>query len=107
MMNQVAQSRMPISPETLADFCRKWGIAKLEIFGSILRDDYRPESDVDLLYTPAAQSRWGLGFVRLRAELEGLMGKRVDLVAREAVERSRNPIRRQAILSTAQVLYEA
>jgi len=107
MMNQVAQFRMPIPPETLADFCRKWGIQKLEIFGSILRADYRPESDIDLLYKPAAQSRWGLGFVRLRAELEGLMGQRVDLVSRQAVERSRTPIRRQAILSTAQVLYEA
>ena len=72
-----------------------------------MRADYRPKSVIDLLYKPAAQSRWGLGFVRLRAELEGLIGKRVDLVSREAVERSRNPIRRQAILYTAQVLYEA
>jgi predicted nucleotidyltransferase len=107
MLNQMAQSRMPIPPETLAQFCQKWGIQKLELFGSILRADYRPDSDIDLLYTPAPHSRWGLGFVRLQAELEGLIGKRVDLVAREAVERSRNPIRRQAILSSAQVLYEA
>jgi predicted nucleotidyltransferase len=107
MMNQIAQSRMPISAETLALFCRKWGIQKLELFGSVLRDDYRPDSDIDLLYTPASHSRWGLGFVTLHAELEGLLGKRVDLVAREAVERSRNPIRREAILSSAQVLYEA
>jgi len=107
MMNQIAQSRMPIPAETLARFCRKWGIQKLELFGSVLREDYRPDSDIDMLYTPAPQSRWGLEFVTLRAELEGLLGKRVDLVAREAVERSRNPIRREAILSSAEVLYEA
>jgi uncharacterized protein len=107
MISPIAQSRMPISAETLACFCRKWGIQKLELFGSVLRDDYRPDSDIDLLYTPAPHSRWGLGFVRLRAELEGLLGKRVDLVAREAVERSHNPIRREAILSSTQVFYEA
>lgn len=98
---------MPIPQEVLAQFCRKWGIQKLELFGSLLRSDYGPDSDIDLLYTPAPQARWGLGFVRLREELEELIGKHVDLVAREAVERSRNPIRRQNILSSAQVLYEA
>jgi predicted nucleotidyltransferase len=100
--------RLPISREALEAFCRRWMVAELSLFGSALRSDFRPDSDVDLLVTFAPDANWGLlEHVAMEQELSALLGRRVDLVSRRAVERSRNWIRRGAILGSAEPLYAA
>jgi hypothetical protein len=98
--------RIELPLERIAEFCRRWKIAKLELFGSALRDEFRPESDLDFLYSFAHDARWGWDFVRAYDELEQLVGRRVDLVSRTAIEQSRNPNRSREILETARVIYE-
>jgi hypothetical protein len=95
-----------IPDAALAEFCRRWKIAELALFGSVLRDDFRPESDIDLLVTFAPDADWSLmHVVQMEEELQKILGRKVDLVSRKSVERSHNWIRRKAILSTAQVIY--
>ncbi len=92
----------------IAAFCRRWSIAELAIFGSALRDDFRPDSDIDLLVTFSPDARPSLmDLGRAEEELSRLIGRPVDLVDRRGVERSANWIRRHSILSTAQVIYAA
>ena len=94
--------------EALDQFCRERGIARLELFGSALREDFRSDSDVDLLCTLTAEKdqRCGLlEWVDMQFKLEKIFGRPVDLVSRWVIERSRNPYRRNAILSTARPIY--
>ena len=87
----------------LTAFCQRWRIAELAFFGSVLRDDFRPDSDVDVLVTFAPNAAWGLlDFVAMRDELSAILGRQVDLVTRRSVENSDNWIRREAILSSAE-----
>jgi predicted nucleotidyltransferase len=84
------------------ELCRRWNIVELAVFGSLLRDDFGPESDIDLLIDFSPEAHIGLfGLSRLQQELEDLLGRRVDVVTRSGIERSRNAIRRDAILSAA------
>ncbi len=87
-------------------FCRRWRVAELSLFGSVLREDFRPDSDVDILisFAPRAEPSL-LDHVAMQEELAELFGRRVDLVTRPAIERSSNWIRRRAILGTAQRVY--
>jgi hypothetical protein len=88
-----------IDREKIAAFCRKWRITEFSLFGSVLRDDFRPDSDVDVLISVAPQVRIGLReLYDMEQELEGLFGRKVDLVFRKAVEEGRNWIRRNHIL---------
>jgi predicted nucleotidyltransferase len=97
-----------VREEQLAQFCRTWQVAELALFGSALREDFRPESDVDLLVTFTAESRHSLfDLVAMEAELCKIFGRKVDLVEKRAIERSENYIRRRNILSTAKVVYAA
>ena len=93
--------------EKIADFCRRWKIARLEVFGSMLREDFGPESDLDFLYTFAPDAHWGWDIVTMEEELSALLHRPVDLVSREAVASSRNWIRRAHILSSAHEIYSA
>lgn len=94
--------------EAIAAFCRRWKITELALFGSILRDDFGPESDVDFLVTFTPEAGWTLfDLVRMDGELERIVGRRVDLVTRRTVERSENWIRRRSILDTARPYYVA
>ena len=98
----------PVSKEALAEFCRRWKVAELALFGSALREDFGPESDVDVLVTFATDADWSLfDHVKMEQELKALFKRDVDLVSRRAIERSQNWIRRKNILSTAQVVYVA
>jgi len=100
--------RLRIPHADLAVFCQRWEVAKLAIFGSALRDDFRPESDVDVLVDFALAARWSLfDLVTMQNELQQLFGRRVDLVERSAIERSENYIRRRNILANTETLYEA
>ncbi len=88
------------SREKIADFCRRWRITELALFGSILRDDFRPDSDIDVLATFAPEARWKLDdLLAMREELGIIFGHPVDLVDKRLVERSPNYIRRKHILS--------
>src|SRR5260370_10551299 len=92
--------------ETVRQFCRERRIAKLELFGSALRGDLRPDSDVDLLCTLKSDDECTLlGWADMQFKLADIFGRPVDRVSRWAIERSRNRDRRQAILSTAKPIY--
>ena len=92
----------------LADFARRWQVKELAIFGSALRDDFGPESDVDLLVTFEPDAEWSLfDHVTMQDELEALFQRPVDLVGHRAVKRSANPFRRRAILDSARTIYAA
>jgi len=98
--------KVQFDPEILKEFCRERGIARIELFGSALRDDFRADSDVDLLVTlrPDAHPTL-LNWAEMQEQLSEIFGRRVDLVSRRAVEQSRNRYRKPAILSTAKPIY--
>jgi predicted nucleotidyltransferase len=99
--------RLPVDEAQLDAFCRRWKIAKLELFGSTLIDPSRVR-DVDLLVTFSEDARWGLfEHERMQDELAGMLGRNVDLISRRAIEGSRNALRRNAILSSALPVYVA
>ena len=86
-------------------FCRKWRVARFSLFGSVLREDFGPDSDVDVLVSFDPDSTWDLlDLVDMRDELKALFGRNVDLVEEEGLH---NPFRRSSILSTRQVIYAA
>lgn len=102
----VLTAAVPIDQEAIAGFCRKWGVRELALFGSVLTDEFRPDSDVDVLIT-FADPRPDLGpwlerLDTMREELEALFGRRVDLVEKKLV---RNPFRRQHILTSRRIIY--
>lgn len=97
-----------LSREELAAFCQRWKIQELALFGSALREDFGPESDIDLLVTWSPDADWSLlDHCRMENELEEVLGRTVDMVSRRAIERSKNWIRREAILSAARTIYAA
>ena len=99
----MTQPKLPISRPKLVEFCRRWKVAELALFGSVLRDDFRPDSDVDVLVSFAPDACWGLfDLVEMQEELKNIFGREVDLVEREGI---RNPFRRRSILSSMQVVY--
>ncbi len=94
--------KVQVNHETLGEFCRQRGIARLEPFGSVLRED----SDVDLPCTLRPDVQCGLfQWVTIKSDLEKVFGRRVDLVSRWGIEHSRNPYRKHAILASAVPLY--
>jgi predicted nucleotidyltransferase len=97
-----------ISKEKVAAFCRRWKIKELSFFGSILRTDFRPESDIDVLVSFAPDTRWTFDdHMAMKEELEAMLGHPVDLVEKQLVEQSKNYIRRKHILSHAEAVYVA
>ena len=102
------KTHIDIPKEEVAAFCRRWQIKELALFGSALRDDFRPDSDVDVLVQFDAEARHTLfDMVFMQEELERIFGRKVDLVSRRGIETSRNYIRRRAILESAEVVYES
>jgi predicted nucleotidyltransferase len=89
--------------EEIADFCRRNGIRRLALFGSVLRGDFGPESDVDVLVEFEPGARLGFGFFALQDELSGLLGRKVDLNTREDLSR----YFRDEVARTAEPIYEA
>lgn len=97
-----------IPMEAVRDYCHRWKVTELALFGSVLRDDFGPDSDLDVLVRFAPEAGHGLfDLVTMQDELTEIMGRPVDLVTRPAVERSRNHLRRKAILDSAEVIYAA
>ena len=94
--------------DRLAEYCQANGIARLDLFGSALRGDFGPESDIDLLVQFKPDRIPGLfDFVRIEQEFADLFGRKVDLISRTGIERSRNYIRRAEILGSAETIYTA
>lgn len=97
--------RIDIPHEEIAEFCRRWKITELALFGSVLRDDFGPDSDIDVMVSFAEGASWNLWHLMdIQEELEGVLGREVDLVEKRAL---RNPFRRYEILRTKQVVYAA
>jgi predicted nucleotidyltransferase len=104
----VKVGRLEIDSDRLAAFCEKWGIAELAVFGSVLREDFRPDSDIDFLVTwaPGKTPRF-FDMLEMKDQLAQLVGREVDLAQRQVVEKDYNQYRRSAILDSATVLYAA
>lgn len=95
-----------LSSDRITEFCQRWKISELALFGSVLRDDFRPDSDIDILVTFAPDANRGVfALATMQEELEAILGREVDLVSKRAIERSHNWIRRKNILEAAQVIY--
>jgi predicted nucleotidyltransferase len=108
MTTKPVQPPIPWPAERIDEFCRHWKIAELSLFGSALRDDFRPDSDIDLLVRFAPDADWSLlDHARMELELEHMLGHGVDLISRSAIEKSPNWIRRNEILRTARPVYAA
>jgi predicted nucleotidyltransferase len=102
------QSQIVLPMEDIAAFCRRWHVIELALFGSVLRADFRPDSDIDALVTFAPDSRRSLAdTMRMQEEIEAVFGRAVDLINRRSIERSRNYLRRKAILGSARTIYVA
>lgn len=93
--------------EQIDAFCQRWQVLNLALFGSVLRDDFGPESDVDILVTFSPDSDWGLlDHVQMTLDLKAIFKKEVDLITRPGLESSSNWLRRDNILKTAQLIYD-
>ncbi len=100
------KERFDIPKDRIAEFCKKWKIREFALFGSVLRDDFRPDSDIDVLVTFSEDAKHTLfDLVHMENELKEIFGREVDIVSRRGIESSRNYIRRNAILSSAEAIY--
>ncbi|MDB9515808.1 nucleotidyltransferase domain-containing protein [Roseofilum reptotaenium CS-1145] len=108
MSNTIAiHPSIHIDCDRLRKLCQHWQIIELALFGSVLREDFRPDSDIDLLITWDAQSHWTLlDFAQMHEDFALLLDRPVDLVSKRAIESSNNPLRRKEILNTAQLIYQ-
>ena len=101
-----ATARFHLPSEQIAAFCERWNVVEIALFGSVLRDDFGPDSDIDVLvrFRPGQYpSLFGLS--EMESGLAEMVGRRVDLVEREGVEQSPNYLRRRAILQSARTIY--
>ncbi|MBX3730235.1 MAG: nucleotidyltransferase domain-containing protein [Candidatus Sumerlaeia bacterium] len=98
-------AQVQLDRDVLAAFCRKWQVRELSLFGSALRDDFGPESDLDFLVSFEPEARLDIDMLLgMKEELEAHFARPVDLVEKEAL---RNPWRRYEILRTREVVYAA
>jgi predicted nucleotidyltransferase len=102
----VAIAQIELSAETITGFCDRWQVTEFSLFGSVLRDDFRPDSDIDVMvqFHPDAHPTFHT-LDQMEAELTILLGRKVDLITRQGIETSRNYLRRHEIISSAQVIY--
>lgn len=99
---------LEISPEKIVEFCRRWKISRLAVFGSAVRGKLRPDSDIDLLATFASDADWSMfDHYRMEDELVAILGREVDLASKKAIEENPNPIFRREILGSAKEIYAA
>jgi hypothetical protein len=94
--------------DQLAALCARWRIRELALFGSVLREDFRTGSDIDVPVTFEPNHPWSIvDHLQMEAELSALFGRRVEMTSRMAVESSPNWLRRREILGSARTLYAA
>ena len=108
MQRQGRKTPIEIPRNSIAVFCKRWQVTELALFGSVLRDDFGPESDVDVLVRFKEEAQHTLfDLDDMELELKEVFGREVDLVSRRGVEASSNYLRRNSILQSAQVIYES
>ncbi len=96
-------NKIVIPKDKIEDFCRRWKVVEFALFGSALREDFRPDSDVDILVSFAEDADWDLyDWVNMIEELKEIFGREVDLTEKTTI---RNPFRRHTILTTKEVIY--
>ena len=101
----MSKQHITIPKKKITEFCLRWKVVEFSLFGSILREDFRPDSDVDVLVTFAPEARVSLfDLVDMQDELKVIFKRDVDLLEKDALE---NPFRKREILGTAQVVYAA
>ena len=100
--------RIEVPREQVVAFCKRWQIVEFAFFGSVLRDDFGPQSDVDVLvqFHPEVHHRL-FDMLRMEEELTGILGRKTDMVSRRAIEESRNYILRKKIFQSSEVFYAA
>ena len=99
----MATVQLPIPHKEIATFCKRWKVTEFSLFGSVLRADFRPDSDVDVLVTFFEKAEISLfDLVQMKLELEEFFHRSVDVIEKDALE---NPFRKREILRTAQVIY--
>ena len=104
----MAKIPVELSEEKVSAFCQKWKIQELSLFGSVLRDDFGPESDIDILVTFRKDAKHTLfDLVHMEDELKEIFGREIDMVSRRGIEFSRNHLRRSTILDSAEIVYAA
>jgi len=97
--------KINIPRKALARFCKRWNISEFAIFGSALRNDFRPDSDLDVLVSFTPNARVSLfDMVNMQDELKTIFGREVDLISKRGLEHSQNYLRRKKILESAQVI---
>ena len=108
MDREAMTPRITVDRPAMEAFCGRWKISQLALFGSVLRDDFGPDSDVDVLVTFAPDAAWTLfDYSDMQEQLAAIVGRQVEIVNRAAIERSSNWIRRRAILEGAELFYAA
>ena len=106
-LDRTIQQRLKLSPREIAAFCQQGQIVEMSLFGSALGDEFRADSDIDLLISFAPNARQGLlTLARIKHELETRLGRQVDLVPKPSLENSDNWLRREEILQRARGIYE-
>jgi predicted nucleotidyltransferase len=101
----MSKIRIPIPRKQISEFCQRWMVVEFSLFGSILREDFRPDSDVDVLITFAPDAQVSLfDMVKMQIELKTMFARDVDLVEKASLQ---NPYRRYEILKTAKRVYGA
>ena len=104
----MSKQKITIPRKKIADFCQRWKVVEFSLFGSALREDFRSDSDIDVLVTFAPDTRVSLfDLVDMEDELKDVFGREVDLVEKESIVRSENYIRRKNILENTKVIYAA
>jgi len=99
------KKKFRIPRKKISEFCRRWEVVEFSLFGSALRDDFRPDSDVDVLVTFSKEAQISLfDLVQMQLDLEKIFHRSVDIIEKDALE---NPFRKREILRTAQVIYAA
>lgn len=104
----MSMTAIALPMEKITEFCDRWQITEFALFGSILRDDFRDDSDIDILVTFAPTAQRGLTeTLQMRDELQAIFDRDVDLIVKAAIERSENWLRRKNILESAKIIYAA
>ena len=101
----MATIHIPINRERIMEFCKKWKIIRMALFGSVLRGDFRPDSDVDVMVSFGPDSGWSLfDIVDMKMELESIFERDVDILEEGTI---RNPIKHRCVYENLEVVYDS
>jgi predicted nucleotidyltransferase len=102
-LNQILHDRLKVSQDAITQFCQKWKIVEFALFGSVLRDDFRDDSDLDVLVVFEEPRDLSLSaWLDIREEISVLFGRKVDLIQKKLLK---NPYSKAEILRTHRVIY--